>query len=192
MFDPTNWYWIREDGAIYSSASRGIVETDDDAFVAWRSTGATPTPYPRDISGAESEAALQDVLSPYGIYVGLAQVKAGLKAKIDAAAEAERLRYITGGAGQAMTYQRKADEARACLTATDPMPADYPMLAAEIGISAEDLAGVAQIVNAAYEAWLAVGSQIEAERLGTKAAIDAATTVEEASAAAEAVVWPNT
>lgn len=121
----------------------------------------------------------------------LAAAKRMLADRIDAAAEAERLRYITGGAGQAMTYQRKADEARACLTATDPMPADYPMLAAEIGITAEDLTGVAQIVNAAYEAWLAVGSQIEAERLGTKAAIDAATTVEEASAAAEAVVWPN-
>ncbi len=36
-----------------------------------------------------------------------------------------------------------------------------------------------------------VGGQIEAARLGTKAAIDAASTTEEAQAAAAAVSWPD-
>ncbi len=123
--------------------------------------------------------------------VDLDTLKVRLAASIDAAAENERLKYITSGAGQAMTYQRKAEEARACLVATDPQPADYPMLAAEIGITAATLTGVAEVVNAAYQAWLAIGAQIEAARLGAKAAIDAATTADEARAAAEAVVWPN-
>lgn len=119
----------------------------------------------------------------------LASIKAELKAGIDVQAEQVRLRYITAGAGQAMTYQRKAEEARACLSDTDPVPADYPMLAAEVGITAEDLPGVAQIVNAAHEAWIAIGAQIEAARLGAKAAIEAADTVVEARLAAEAVNW---
>lgn len=192
MFNPADWYWIKEDGAIYSSASQAFVEADDAAFVAWRSAGATPTPYPRDTAGNESEAALQDVLSPYGIYLSLAPLRVGLKATIDAAAEVERKKYITAGEGQALTYQRKAEEARACLSASDPQPADYPMLAAEIGITADTLIEVAEVVNAANAAWLVIGAEIEAARLGAKVAIDAASTAEEARAAAEAVAWPNT
>ncbi len=122
----------------------------------------------------------------------LAAVKSQCKLLIDKEAEAERLRYITAGAGQAITYQRKAEEARACLAAADPLPADYPMLAAEIGITADTLIGVAEVVNAANAAWLAIGAEIEAARLGVKVAIDAASTAEEARAAADAVAWPNT
>ncbi|MCM2399790.1 DUF4376 domain-containing protein [Rhizobium sp. S153] len=76
MFDPANWYWIKEDGSIYSSASRAFVDADDTAFVAWRSAGATPTPYPRDELGNESEAELAAILLPYGIYVRLADYAA--------------------------------------------------------------------------------------------------------------------
>lgn len=185
MFNPADWYWITAEGRLYSSALCAFVEADDAAFVAWRSAGATPTPYPRDTAGNESEAALQDVLSPYCVYVSLASLNAGLKARIDNAAEVERKKYITAGEGQALTYQRKAEEARACLAATDPTPADYPMLAAEIGITAEALTGVAQIVNAAHEAWIAIGAQIEAARLGAKSAINAATSAQEAQAVAD-------
>ncbi|ATN32917.1 hypothetical protein ACO34A_03765 [Rhizobium sp. ACO-34A] len=116
--------------------------------------------------------------------IDLVALQASLKAGIDVAAEVERLKHITAGAGQAMTYQRKAEEAKACLSATDPVSADYPMLAAEIGITAETLAGVASIVSAAYEAWITIGSAIEAARLGAKLAVDSAETAEAAMAAA--------
>ncbi|MDP9813971.1 hypothetical protein J2W42_006848 [Rhizobium tibeticum] len=39
----------------------------------------------------------------------LADVKVRLKAAIDISAEVERLKYITGGAGQAMACQQKSD-----------------------------------------------------------------------------------
>lgn len=121
----------------------------------------------------------------------LAVQKADLKARIDAVAETERLKYITPGAGQAMTYQQKAAEAAACLVDTNPDPTDYPLLAAEIGITGASLAEVAQTVYDAHQAWRVIGAQIEAARLGGKAAIDAAETAEDAQAAFGAVTWPS-
>lgn len=120
----------------------------------------------------------------------LDRLKAELKRWVDEKAEAERLKYITAGAGQAMTYAQKADEARLCLAANDPDPEDYPLLAAEIGITAPTLVGVAQVVAAANSQWLQIGAAIEAARLSGKKTISDAETEEEAQAAATAVVWP--
>lgn len=120
--------------------------------------------------------------------VDLAVVKAGLKSEIDAAAERERLRYITPGAGQAMTYQAKVEEARRFVASGGP-PSDFPMLTAEIGITAIDLAGVAAVVLAAYQHWLTIGGAIEAARLAAKAAIEAAETPGDAQAVS--VAWPG-
>ena len=118
------------------------------------------------------------------------QVKASLKAAIDIGAETERLKYITPGAGQAMTYQQKADEAARYLAASNPKASDYPLLSAEVGITASDIAGVAQTVSAAFSHWQDIGGAIEAVRLGAKKAIDDATTIDAANAAAN-VTWPT-
>lgn len=115
-------------------------------------------------------------------------LKAQLIASIDTSAEVTRLVYITGGAGQAMTYQRKVEEARLCIAAEEPVADDFPMLSAEIGITGDTLAGVAETVIAAYNNWLEVGAQIERARLFAKKSIDAATTVDEAMRAAQ-VDW---
>ncbi|MDP9809343.1 hypothetical protein J2W42_002191 [Rhizobium tibeticum] len=125
----------------------------------------------------------------------LAEVKLRLKAAIDIAAEEERLKYITGGAGQAMTYQQKSDEAKRYFAALEaggtPEPSDFPLLSVEVGITAQTLGDVAAVVNNAFLQWQVIGGAIEAARLGTKAAIEAATTVATAEAAASAVVWPD-
>ncbi|SEH51312.1 hypothetical protein SAMN05216228_10028 [Rhizobium tibeticum] len=125
----------------------------------------------------------------------LADVKARLKAVIDIAAEEERLKYITGGAGQAMTYQQKSDEAKRYFAALEaggtPEPSDFPLLSAEVGITAPTLGEVAAIVSGAFLQWQVIGSAIEAARLGTKASIEAAATASDAEAAANAVVWPG-
>lgn len=123
--------------------------------------------------------------------VDLAVLKISLKSQIDADAEAERLKYITPGAGQAMAYLQKAMEATAYLAATDPDPADYPLLAAEVGITGDTIADVAAVVDGQYQAWRLIGAAIEQARLGAKADVDAAETVEDAQAAYEAVVWPS-
>jgi hypothetical protein len=124
----------------------------------------------------------------------LADVKVRLKTSIDAAAETERLKYITGGSGQAMTYQQKADEAKRYFAAVEaggaPEASDYPLLSAEVGITAPTLGEVAAVVNNAFLQWQIIGGAIEAVRLGTKAAIDAAATIAEADAAANAAAWP--
>lgn len=121
----------------------------------------------------------------------LDQIKAQLRRQVDMAAEAERLNYITGGAGQAMTYSRKVEEARACLAAAEPAPQDYPLLAATIGIDGADVVAVAQLVIAMDAQWTQIGAAIEAVRLGSKAAIDAADDEAAARAAAASVAWPQ-
>lgn len=121
----------------------------------------------------------------------VAEAKARLKAQVDADAETERLKYITPGSGQAMAYLQKAMEATAYLAATDPDPADYPLLVAEVGITGDTIADVAAIVDGQYQAWRAIGAAIEQTRLGAKADVDAAATVEDAQAAYDAVTWPD-
>lgn len=128
-----------------------------------------------------------NVIPPYS--VELNALKATLRTKIDADAEAARLRYITGGAGQAMTYQQKAAEAVALLADVDLRPEDYPLLAAEIGITADTLLGVAQVVFEAHQGWRQIGAQIEALRLNGKDGVNAAETIEEAQIATR-IFWP--
>ncbi|MDD1499632.1 hypothetical protein PVA19_14505 [Agrobacterium sp. CNPSo 3708] len=121
----------------------------------------------------------------------LADLKARLKASIDDTAEAERRKYITQGAGQAMTYMRKADEASRYIAATNPDASGYPLLSAEVGITAPTMQEVAQVVHAAYSQWQIISAAIEAARLATKAAIESSETIEEAQAAANALSWPS-
>lgn len=129
------------------------------------------------------------IAAPAQPEINLATLKAALKAEIDAAAERERLRYITPGAGQAMTYARKVEQAKAVLAAVDPAPADYPMLAASIGIDGADIMTVANVIVAMDAAWEAIGAAIEAARLNAKKAVDQAVTAAEAKAVA--VIWPS-
>lgn len=122
----------------------------------------------------------------------LEQWKAKLTSKIDADAETARLKYITGGAGQAMTYQQKAQEAAEVLTLVGSGEIDasrFPLLSAEVGITAPTLIEVAQAVDYAYQTWRFVGARIEALRLGGKAALSATQTIEAAKSAAD-IQWP--
>lgn len=121
----------------------------------------------------------------------LAAYKALVCARLDAEAEAVRARYITVGSGQAMTYMAKAAEAAAAVAEEDPEPADYPLLSAEVGITAATLAEVAAVVLAAHRDWQVMGAAIEAARLGGKAAVMAAEDAVAAAAAAAAVSWPG-
>lgn len=152
-----------------------------------------------DASGARHPAAVLDLwsdeqLASIGVTrspappVPLETVKEQLKAAVDAAAERQRALYITPGAGQALTYKAKAEEALAVLADPSPHPPDYPLLSAEVGVTGETLQQVAQIVAHMHAQWQLVGGAIERARLAAKAAVDAA----EDEAAARAVVptWP--
>jgi len=122
----------------------------------------------------------------------LADLKARLAARIDAEAEAARLSFITGGAGQAMIYQRKGEEARALIAAGGtPAAQDYPILAASVGIEADNLGDVAQMVVAREAAWVSAGAAIEAVRLAAKKAVSVAETADDAVAEASSLTWPK-
>ena len=190
-YNPFDWYWLADDGRLYSSARSGLTDASDPAYLSW---GGVATSWPRDDDGAQTDAALQEVLAPYGLALWpetLAQAQARLCQAIDAAAETQRQRWITPGAGQAITYLTKADEARRAVSVgAAAQPADYPLIAAEIGITADGLLEVAGAVLAAHQAWLAAGAAIEAARLACKAAVGTAADIATAEAAAAAVEWP--
>lgn len=126
----------------------------------------------------------------------LSEIKAALCLEVDNEAERERLRYITAGAGQAMVYQRKGEEARRFVAwradHSEPAAPDagtFPILEASIGVEGASLDDVASLVIATEDAWVAVAARIERARLSGKAAIDAAMTEAAVRSARAAVVW---
>lgn len=68
-YDPFNWYWLRDDGAIYSSATQSIVSASNSAHKAWVKAGGIVTRWPVDDAGEQTDAAMLDVVSPYGLRI---------------------------------------------------------------------------------------------------------------------------
>lgn len=117
----------------------------------------------------------------------LADVKSELKRQVDAEAEQQRLRYITPGDGQALTYKEKKTEADRYVMTSGA--GDYPFLDAMVRAGrAADRAGAASIVHQAEAAWAVIGAAIEENRERANLAISAATTVDAAHEAAR-VDW---
>lgn len=117
----------------------------------------------------------------------LIAARAAATARINARIGEVRRAYITAIPGQEMLYQAKEAEARAYL-AHDPAPpdlSDYPLLAAEVGITAETAIDLANLWLAMAAQWRAVAAQLETLRLGTIKTIGDATTLA-AIASAEA------
>ena len=106
-----------------------------------------------------------------------------LRASVDAAAEAVRASMLTGGIGQAMSYQQKAAEADAVLAAAAagvPLPA-APVLSALVGVEVDeqgqvcaDLSAVATVVAAEAAAYRAAEGRVDAVRRRAKIGIGAA------------------
>lgn len=142
-----------------------------------------------EISKAEYTAELDASRAP--LAETLEQVKDRLRRWVDTSAETERKKYITPGEGQAMTYQRKVEEAKRAILEEEPATADYPMLAASVGVDGETVKEIAAIVLAMDAGWAVIGSGIEKIRLTAKKAIDEAVSVETANAVVEAIVWPE-
>lgn len=188
-YNPYDWYWLAEDGRLFSSARQAVLDEADEDYLDWTEAGGLATAWPCDAAGAQTSAALQDVVGVYGLSVTLANLKASLKLAIDTAAERERMRYLTGGAGQAMTYTRKVEQARAVQADADPQPEDYLLLAASIGIDGDDIQAVAATILGLDAAWEQIGAAIEAVRLTAKRAVDLAP--DAAAAAAVTPLWPE-
>lgn len=144
----------------------------------------------------EQRAAAQAVIQAFDPLVPL---RRNYRARIDDDAERCRQKYITPGAGMAMTYMEKHAQARAVMDMGEAAAnaldaalakANFPTLAASVGREAPTLYDCAQIVIAAYERFAYLSNVIEACRLDARAAVAAATTEAGVVAAYEAVTWP--
>lgn len=95
-------------------------------------------------------------------------------ARVNARAGEVRGRFITIAPGQEMVYLGKEAEALRYLAAAAPDLADYPFLAAELGITAATPVALATLWRDMAIQWRIIGSQIEQARLGAVAAIEGA------------------
>jgi len=112
---------------------------------------------------------------------GLEDMRGRLLASLDDQAEATRLKYITNGSGQSMTYQYKVAEAAAW---TADNEASVPFLSAEADARGMTIADLVSEVQTNAAAWTLIGSKIEAARMGAKTAVRNASTAAEMIAAA--------
>lgn len=150
----------------------------------WRGSGSTGTSvYQQLPDGAALVVVPQGVIATPELNLDL--LRGYLALRIDAEAETIRQRFLTPGAGQAMTYQRKEVEARAWLienrTAT-------PFLSAEASARGMTVADLAPEVIQLADAWVAIGAGIEGLRMGAKAAVGRAISLG-AIVAASKVNW---
>ncbi len=76
-YDPAAWYWLADDGRLFSSAASALIQASDAGYVAWLADGTRATSWPRDTTGAQTSAALQWVFDQAGLAVAvdLATVK---------------------------------------------------------------------------------------------------------------------
>lgn len=109
---------------------------------------------------------------------------------VDQQAEQVRQTFLTSGEGQALVYRHKVEEAKALQADDAPDPDKYPILSASVGIEGETLQHIAERVLATHGAWLRAAAAVEAARLGGKAKIKAAKTIDGVNAAFSAIKWP--
>lgn len=68
---PNQLYWLATDKRVYSGVTEKIVTDTDPAYVAWVGAGHQAIPWPIDLPGNQTNQAMQDVLTPYGMFVDL-------------------------------------------------------------------------------------------------------------------------
>lgn len=107
----------------------------------------------------------------------LEAAKAAALEQLDAVIAAQRRALITDLPGQDAIYLAKEAEARAWLAAVVPDLGDYPLLQAEVGITAPDVDALAALWLDMAGQWRVAAAQLEARRFAGRQAIDQATTL---------------
>jgi len=82
MYNPLDWYWLANDGRLFSSSHSALVNPDDAEFVEWKKQGDEPTRWPSDDDGNQTEAALRSVLAPYGVIVSASLLDAARQRRL--------------------------------------------------------------------------------------------------------------
>jgi hypothetical protein len=127
---------------------------------------------------------------PYSLADLLVEKKTVFGGMIDKAADQMHEANL-GTKTQAAVHDHKVSEATLLLADTDPKPANYPLLAAAVGIDGTDLRAVANRVLTEGRARRVKLTAVETVRARAKYDIANAKTHEEANAAFAAIVWPT-
>lgn len=158
--------------------------------VLFRRTGAWAPKQPesqlyRQFLAFVAEAGVPD---PATSLATVEQRRKGVKGQIDSEAARIQVLFYSRRLGD-VHFLERLREARLADEDGSPDPADYPLLSAEVGITAGTLLGVAE---AALEEWDFIAANLavlESLRLSYHQAADAATTVEELLELTQALTW---
>lgn len=72
MYNPTDWYWKKDNETqAFSSARMTMVPANDSGLAAHVAGHGSASRWPVDEAGQQTQAALQQVLEPYGLDAGL-------------------------------------------------------------------------------------------------------------------------
>lgn len=153
------------------AAGPGIAEvTDPWSVYVWQGAVHPLPPKPGDSATFDPAAGVW-VRDAAALAADLAAAKSAAIAQVNAWAGRERARHITIAPGQDMIYLAKEAEALRYLADPDPSPADYPLICAEVGVTAPDAYQIAQIWAQMAALWRQIAAQIETLRLWTIKAI---------------------
>lgn len=120
--------------------------------------------------------AWADPRSPEDVASWLKQVRDGGIARVNQWANIVRKSYITPIEGQSTVYELKRKQAEAYLADPSPDPLHYPLIMAEVGITADTPEAVAQVYLTMNELMIAALAQSENIRLGVIRQIETAET----------------
>lgn len=159
------------------NALQGMNQQDRDAFLSAHSV-------PSDIMSSEI-VEIEPLLAPAAIPgQSLAAVKEKAVRDVNRMVGRARGEHITELPGQQMLYMHKEREAVGILASVE---GDYPLLSAEVGITADTLENVAQVILFTADLWTGLAATLETTRLGAIEDIGAAVDVAEVYAIVEAV-----
>lgn len=121
----------------------------------------------------------------------IAEMRERTLLQINGRAELARMKFLTPGSIQMLTYIQKQDEAKAANNDPTPTAAKYPMLAAMVGIDGDSIKNVATTVLAAADSWNRTSITIERTRRLAKRAAESATTSAELQAILDGLPWKS-
>lgn len=123
-----DWYWLADDGRVFSSARFAVVGKDDAGLKAWSESGAEhrpdgepwpPTAWPKDDAEAQTDDALNAVLIRHGLSM-TGSVRSATSYDLIAALTDDEVKALSGA---------KAKDQHLFNKRTDPWPETNPKIA---------------------------------------------------------------
>jgi hypothetical protein len=88
---PFDWYWLADDGRLYSSVEQSLVSASGSAYGNWRAEGRTPTRWPEDDNREQTESSLLAVIGAYSLVIGESAIDVARKRRTaDLSVECEK------------------------------------------------------------------------------------------------------